>query len=308
MLAHQFPDLHWLKRQANTSFADRKSMSGVSLPFAGWPNVIMNARASDVTRDHIKGPLSLFANLSGHSTITVEKYRVPLAPGTFFLSNADQYYTLEIGKQKTETANIHFGERFSLEAFRSMRRTYSELLEENADEPQPTFYNRVVRSDEAFKIRLAAALVPGQTQLEEDQRLFDILEYLVRDEQQVRRQEDQLRALKQSTKSEIMRRLLRATDYLHSTRDAQPDLNELARVSCLSKFHFLRLFKIAFGKTPHQYITSLKVEQAKHLLLSTTIDAREISSSLGYKDASTFSRQFCQHVGVYPTQYRSGLR
>jgi len=308
MLAHAFPNLEWLKKQANTSFADRKSMSGDSLPFTGWPNVIMNTRVSAVTRDDIKGPLSIFANLSGHSTITVEKYRVQLIPKTFFISNAGQFYTLEIGKQKTETANIHFGEIFSQGAFRSMKRTFAQLLEEDKDDQHPTFYNRVVRSDETFQSLLTAALVPGQGPLEEDQRLFDILEHLVRDEQQVRRQEDQLRGLKQSTRSEIMRRLLRTTDYLYSVSDVQPDLEELARISCLSKFHFLRLFKIAFGKTPHQYITFLKIEQAKNLLLSTTLDAKEISSSLGYKDASSFSRQFCQHVGVYPTQYRSGLR
>lgn len=305
MLAHAFPNLEWLKKQANTSFADRKAINGKPLSIAGWPNVIMNAKASAVVRDGIKGPLSIFANISGQSAVTVDRYRVALPPGTFFLSNAGQFYTLEIGKTSTETANIHFGETFSAGAFRSMKRTPSQLLENESNEAAPAFYNRVIRADATFQQLLSAALRPGITSMEEEQVLFDILCHLVADESQLRKQEDQLKALKRSTKTEIMRRLLLATDYLHSVTGAQPDLDELARISCLSKFHFLRLFKIAFRQTPHQFLTTLKLQQAKGLLQHSQQEVKAIATSLGYKDASTFSRQFYQHVGVYPTQFRA---
>lgn len=305
MLAHAFPNLEWLKKQANTSFADRKAINGKPLPVKGWPNVIMNAKASGVVRDGIKGPLSIFANISGQSAVTVERYRIQLQPGTFFLSNAGQFYTLEIGKTSTETANIHFGKTFSEGAFRSLKRTPDQLLESETDDAAPTFYNRVIRADETFEQLLKAALRPGISPIEEEQVLFDILGHLMANESQLRNQEEKLSALKRSTKTEIMRRLLLATDYLHSVTNSQPDLEELARISCLSKFHFLRLFKIAFGQTPHQFLTTLKLQQAKDLLQHSQHEVKTIATSLGYKDASTFSRQFYQHIGVYPSQFRA---
>jgi len=305
MLAHAFPNLEWLKKQANTSFADRKAINGKSLPATGWPNVIMNAKASGVVRDGIKGPLSIFANISGQSAVTVDRYRVSLPPGTFFLSNAGQFYTLEIGKTSTETANIHFGETFSAGAFRSLARTPDQLLENESNDAIPSFYNRVIRADATFQHLLQSALRPEISPMEEEQVLFDILGHLLEKESQLRKQVDQLKALKHSTKSEIMRRLLLATDYLHSVTDSQPELDDLARISCLSKFHFLRLFKIAFGQTPHQFLTTLKLQQAKALLQHSQQEVKTIATSLGYKDASTFSRQFHQHIGVYPSQFRA---
>ncbi len=304
MLATAFPDLNWLKKQANTSFDDRRGLHGITLPTQGWPNVIMNVKASRVVRDGIKGPLSIFSNLSGKSTVTVDKYRVHLTPGTFFITNAGQFYNLEIGTSTTETANIHFGEGFSQGALRSLEQSPEQLMNDDTLQTTSSFYNRVVRMDADFQKLLTAALAPGKNSLEEDQALFDILTKLVNDEVRLRRQQDQLAALKKSTKEEILKRMLRVTDYLYTVTDAQPDLDELSRISCLSKFHFLRLFKIAFGQTPHQFLTSLKIERAKSLLRSSQADAKAIASSLGYKDASSFSRQFFQHVGAYPSHYR----
>ena len=101
-----------------------------------------------------------------------------------------------------------------------------------------------------------------------------------------------------------MKRLLIASDYIYSFYDKDITLDELAGVACLSKFHFLRLFKIAFGKTPHKFINEVKVEQSKLLLKDPGIEVYTIARSLGFQDASTFSRMFYNQTGVYPSQYR----
>lgn len=305
MVAHAFPDIAWLKKQANSSFADRKAINGRILPTVGWPNVIMNARASAVVRDDIKGPLSLFANLSGESNVTVERHRVTLPPGVFFISNSGQYYTLEIGKTQTETVNIHFGEAFSEKALRSMNTKPEQLLEGMDQSVTPAFFNRVASLDERFRVLLNRLTQPGRSAMEEEQDLYDLLALLVGDETVLHRRKSKLTALKASTKTELMKRMLKVTDYLNTVADAHPDLDELARISCLSKFHFLRLFKIAFGQTPHQYITSIKVNRARTLLATSKADVKTIATSLGYADASTFSRAFYRQLGLYPSQYRA---
>jgi AraC family transcriptional regulator len=79
----------------------------------------------------------------------------------------------------------------------------------------------------------------------------------------------------------------------------------LAAISCLSKFHFLRLFKLAYGQTPHQFILSLRVERAKKMLKKTSDEVKVIADSLGFENSATFSRTFLRHAGVSPTQYRN---
>jgi AraC family transcriptional regulator len=304
MLATAFPDLQWLKKQADTAFENRRSPSGEPLPSAGWPNVIMNATASRIVRDNIRGPLSVFSNRSGASTVSTAQKRVTLQPGVFFITNDDEHYTLEIGKQVTETANIHFGQSFMRTAFRSMTDDAALLLDE-PDGHVPSFHNRVVPINPTFQQVMESLMIPGKEAIAEEEQLFQLLSLLTLDEQRLRARQEALTAMRHATREEIMRRLLRATDYLYSTPDAQPDLDELARISCLSKFHFLRLFSIAFRQTPHQFITTLKIKRAEELLKSSTTEIKHIALSLGFKDASTFSRLFHRTLGVYPSQYRA---
>lgn len=305
MLVHQFPDLQWLKRQANTSFADRRAINGLPLPVGGWPNVILHASSRKTVRDGIKGPLSIFTNQSGRSQLTVGAKRVSLTPDVFFISNSGQYYTLEIDERTpTETSNIHFGEKFSEDALRTIAISPESLLEGKTGDSRD-FYNRVVPITPEFKRIVQSLLTPGNTQLQEDQGLFQLLELLAQDQTQLEKMKAKIAAVKPSTKEEVMKRLLQATDFLHTAYHQSPDLDELARISCLSKFHFLRLFKIAHGQTPHQFLVSIRITRAKELLRNTSDDVKTIADTIGFESSSSFSRQFRSHTGVYPTQYRA---
>jgi hypothetical protein len=69
MFATTFPDLRWLKEQAENRFF-RANASGAA--GSGWPTVILNVRASSIHRDNIPGPLSLFSNWTGVTRVTVD--------------------------------------------------------------------------------------------------------------------------------------------------------------------------------------------------------------------------------------------
>src|SRR2546423_15120344 len=67
---------------------------------------------------------------------------------------------------------------------------------------------------------------------------------------------------------ESFARLVRARDAIHA-RYAEPlALDHLAREAALSPFHFLRLFRRAFGETPHHHLTRVRIEAAKKLFLA----------------------------------------
>src|SRR5689334_7548798 len=101
MYLQEFPDLNWLKSEVSKRFASRRDWQGRPLPNGGWPSVILNVKTNQTYRDHIVGPVSLFGNISGESTVTVENREVRIPAGFFFISNEGQEYTLEVNRTKT---------------------------------------------------------------------------------------------------------------------------------------------------------------------------------------------------------------
>ncbi|HWA34282.1 MAG TPA: AraC family transcriptional regulator [Cyclobacteriaceae bacterium] len=308
MILHEFPNLQWLKSQAESRFRDRRGVGGIVLDDPGWPSVILNTRVRSTVRDNIRGPLSIFTNLSGTSYVTVDKKRAAVTPQTFFISNSQQHYTLEIDKKPAETFNIHFGENFIEKALAGILQREDQLL---LNEPNGVrdfgFYNKIVPASGGFQRIIASIQQEGSDRLYLDEKLFDLLSLLLNEQNSVKAMRERLPSLKASTKGEIMKRMVNATDYIYTYYDKNPSLDELAAVSCLSKFHFLRLFKIAYHQTPRQFITTLRIERAKTLLQKTVADVRSIGAEVGFKDSSSFSRAFYNQVGVYPSQFRGKI-
>ncbi len=81
-------------------------------------------------------------------------------------------------------------------------------------------------------------------------------------------------------------------------------ISELAAVTSLSPFHFIRAFKTSLGVSPHQYIKLLRIHRAKNLLAHTRKSVLEIAVDVGYDSGQALSRAFRQEVGITPLAYR----
>lgn len=86
--------------------------------------------------------------------------------------------------------------------------------------------------------------------------------------------------------------------------DAPLNIKKLADEACMSKDHFIRIFKRETGETPNVYVTSRKMEKAELLLVTTDLSIKSIATSLGYDDNSYFIRLFRKHTGLTPQKYR----
>jgi AraC family transcriptional regulator len=305
MVLHEFPDLNWLKGQAESRFEDRKAVGGNVLPTAGWPSVILHTKASNICRDNIRGPFSIFTNINGASAVTIDKRRVVVRDKFFFVSNQDQHYTLEVDKtEKAETFNVHFGEFFANEVLTSISASPSGLLETNTT-PSLSFalHNRLYRRSD--KVEMLVGMLQkneNHNNLSEEECLTALMIELLKEDEGSKRLIYRIDSVRKSTREEIFKRLTIVTDYIYSSYDRDMSLDELAGVACLSKFHFLRLFKITFQCTPHQFITNVRMTHAKEMLLRKRNAVKEIGRTLGFKDSSSFSRAFFKQYGVYPTQ------
>jgi AraC-like DNA-binding protein len=107
---------------------------------------------------------------------------------------------------------------------------------------------------------------------------------------------------------ESIRRLLRARDAM-DRRYAEPlDIEALARSVHLSRSHFIRSFRAAFGETPHRYLQRRRIERAMALLRHGDGSVTDICLDVGFASLGTFSRTFFEVVGVPPSVYRERSR
>jgi AraC-like DNA-binding protein len=104
-----------------------------------------------------------------------------------------------------------------------------------------------------------------------------------------------------------MTRLLRARDRLHDAPDVAPRLDVLAGDVGLSRAHFLRSFAEAFGVTPHEYLTHVRLDLAKRAL-ARGASVTEACFDVGFSSLGSFSRMFAHRVGVAPRDWQRRVR
>ncbi len=101
----------------------------------------------------------------------------------------------------------------------------------------------------------------------------------------------------------LYRRIVQAKIFIDENFHADIDLNDIADKAFFSKFHFIRLFKDVYEKTPHQYLTSVRIEKAK-LLLKTGIPIADVCFAVGFDSISSFTGLFKRVTTVTPSFYR----
>jgi len=107
---------------------------------------------------------------------------------------------------------------------------------------------------------------------------------------------------------ETFARLDRSRDFIASSLDQRIPLAMAAQKACLSPFHYHRMFVRAFGETPHDFLTRLRIDRAKQLLARDQLPVTEVCLAVGYESLGTFSSLFRDRVGRSPLEYRRNLR
>jgi AraC-like DNA-binding protein len=100
----------------------------------------------------------------------------------------------------------------------------------------------------------------------------------------------------------LYRRIVQAKLFIDTHYEDAIDLDNISDEAYFSKFHFIRLFKQIYGKTPHQYLTVVRIEKAM-LLLRTDVSVREVCFSVGFESLSSFTGLFKRTVGITPSAF-----
>jgi AraC-like DNA-binding protein len=102
----------------------------------------------------------------------------------------------------------------------------------------------------------------------------------------------------------LLAHLRRARDHIDRQYQLPLDLDQLAAVAGVSKYHFVRSFEATYGETPIRYLTRRRIERAQDLLRAANLTVTEVCMLVGFASLGSFSSRFTQLVGESPTAYR----
>jgi AraC family transcriptional regulator len=96
----------------------------------------------------------------------------------------------------------------------------------------------------------------------------------------------------------------RVTAYMTDRLDQSIGLGELAALTSLSRSHFCTAFRHATGRTPHEWLTALRMKQARRLLGDPQMRITDVALAVGYQTPSAFTAAFRREVGSSPSDFR----
>ncbi|MEP7143225.1 MAG: AraC family transcriptional regulator [Ferruginibacter sp.] len=107
-------------------------------------------------------------------------------------------------------------------------------------------------------------------------------------------------------KDYLAKQVIGAKQYIDRQFADNINLTDLAACAFMSKFHFIRLFKLLYGETPHQYLVTVRIENAKRLLNSDR-SISEVCTAVGFNSPTSFTGLFKKITGVTPTTFKKKI-
>jgi len=105
----------------------------------------------------------------------------------------------------------------------------------------------------------------------------------------------------------LYRRIVYAKLFIDNHFSEKIDLDNIADEAFFSKYHFIRVFNSIYKKTPHQYLSFVRIEKAKQLL-KTDLPVSEVCYAVGFESVSTFTGLFKRFTGKTPAVFQSEQR
>ena len=111
---------------------------------------------------------------------------------------------------------------------------------------------------------------------------------------------------KQTTQAEYKRRINKALEFIVENLDQNLSLENIAKASHFSPYHFHRIFQSIIGETVNEYVHRKKMEKAASTLVcSSNLTITNVAELLGFSSSANFSKAFKLYFGVSPSQLRN---
>ena len=104
-------------------------------------------------------------------------------------------------------------------------------------------------------------------------------------------------------KQYLYRQIVRAKLYIDANYSSAIDLDNIADEACFSKFHFSRLFRNIYRKTPHQYLTEIRIQRSRELL-EQDASVKQACFAVGFDSITSFTGLFKRRIGLTPAAFQ----
>jgi AraC family transcriptional regulator len=277
----------------------------------GRENCIIWGRAKRARFGPCAHSLSIRAVWGGEERCHFDGRTVAVDDDSFLILNNGRVCTTHIeSSHSVESFAIYFGPSLVERAYGAMTLSLEKALErgDTTVERSAEFLETLQPHDKLVSpvlrfIRLHV-LRGVDDEAWYDEQLQFLLERMLEHRDGLSQRIDSLQLIRATTRREIHRRVSLATDYLHSNYREAIDLSALGRAACLSKYHFLRLFTLVHGITPHQYLLRKRARVALRLLQTTPLDVSEIASTVGFVQRHALLRHMRRWTGLSPREIR----
>jgi len=101
--------------------------------------------------------------------------------------------------------------------------------------------------------------------------------------------------------------IIRAKEYIHEHQTEELSLGQVAKAVNTSTFYFCKMFKKVTGINFTDYLSRVRIEKSKNLLLNPNLRVSEIAFEVGFQSLTHFNRVFKKILGQSPTEYRAQL-
>jgi AraC family transcriptional regulator len=276
-------------------------------PALGKQNCLLAARSSKHFVENFAGPLSIKTVLHGRVAWKTDRRQTWVDDCCFLVLNDGEPYSMEIDEEEPVSTCCVFFEKGFVERVRQDLVTEAgTALDEPDGRGEPVaFLSRLhamsSRLEGSMKI-LQGLTQNAQPRIATDEAYLSLATELLLLYAETQRQMGRIRAARAGTRKELFRRMARGREFLHASVDEGVTLAEVARASCLSPFHFHRSFTEAFGVSPSRYVTGMRMDRAKHLLMSG-MPVTEACQAVGFESLGSFSSSFRRRFGASPSTY-----
>lgn len=290
--------------------AEHGQMQGINNGFALFSS-------ENLLGENQKTRLSVRFGVKGTQEYHIGGAQLKVNQNQFLVMNEETEYTVAAqNNEDTTMLAFCFNEDFATDFVNYHRNTSQSLLDEfgiyDLKGERPKFPLHTLLAHEGIKQNIQNILdVKAKYGVEEvdDYSIFNkVLSLIFGECDSILKSFDHQDVVKKSTKVELYKRLSIARDYIQAHFTEDVNLNELSKVACLSPYHFHRAFKQTFGITPKKFVTGLRIERAKWLLLNRPMSVQMVCHAVGFKDVSSFTRLFAGYAGNTPSVFRNESR
>jgi AraC family transcriptional regulator len=276
-----------------------------------WPNMIIHNKTTSADYPMHTGPLTLKFTLKGAEFFKTSERDYTVEAGSYLIINQGQKYSCRIAsRSEVETISVFFRPKFAEEVLASLVTPEDKLLEfkETNSELPVHFAEKIYEQNSFITTSIMKFKIASENNLEDEDwfedEFFTLLKNMLVLHRVVNKEVENVSSAKLSTKWEIYRRAHVARDYIDEHFSEEIKLEDVAKASCLSLYHFIRIFKNIFKETPRQYIIKKRLEKASALLMHSEVSITDVCFDVGFKSLSSFSWLFKQKFGMYPEQLR----